>query len=525
VSKKVATRSGDQKTGTLMKRIVANSNISLNSAEYKVAMDRYRENMSDILKKFSKNNIPVFFSEVVSNINDIKPFGSEAINESESADSVFEKAQLEEKKGEFEKAKELYTLAKDLDVVRFRASEEVNQIINELAAEYKAVKVPMQSVFQNNSPHNLIGNNLMTEHVHPNIDGAFLMADAFFKAIIKNEIIGQVDTHKLYSNEYYKINWGYTSLDSLVCKHRVESLKGFWPFKREGEEEYFYIDIYQPKSFLDSVALSVVKNSDLSLSELRLDLAEKYEKSGQIKEAYHEYEALLCTNPYLAINYRDAANCLLILMDLPKALRYYQKSLEYEDEFFANFRIGEIYLLMGNYEEAISIFRKTFDLAPDDKKVNILTKTYIAYKYSNKEEEAKAVEAELRRVNKKLNLNLPEKNYFFDRYIPFQTVNEVKKAKELVNQNKLDEALELLEHSLNIYDSHIANRLIGDIYFQKSEIDKALEYYNKVYNYFRFDPKFLNQLVLIYRIKGDNENVKKYMNQLQKNAIVTYYLL
>ena len=49
--------------------MVADKDILLNSEEYKIAMERYRQNMDEILAKIHKKNVPVFLSEVVSNIN------------------------------------------------------------------------------------------------------------------------------------------------------------------------------------------------------------------------------------------------------------------------------------------------------------------------------------------------------------------------------------------------------------------------------------------------------------------------
>src|SRR5690606_14828719 len=76
ISQKIASGKNNEVHGTLMKRMVADKDILLNSEEYKIAMERYRQNMSDILKKFQNKNVPVFFSEMVSNVNGLEPFNS-----------------------------------------------------------------------------------------------------------------------------------------------------------------------------------------------------------------------------------------------------------------------------------------------------------------------------------------------------------------------------------------------------------------------------------------------------------------
>ena len=514
ISQKIASGKNDEVHGTLMKRMVADKDILLNSEEYKIAMERYRQNMTDILEKFKNKNVPVFFSEMVSNVNGLEPFNSVAAEGLEPAIEVYKKAQKAEENGDFANALELYYKAKDLDCIRFRASEEVNSIINELADKYKTYKVPMLSWFQSNSPNKLIGNNVMTEHVHPNINGIFLMAQVFFNEIKKSKVIGESNVSDI-STEYYKRNWGYTELDSLIAYHRIQLLKGFWPFTNDETMGVNYKTKYRPKSYTDSLAFTAMKNADLSLDEVRLDLARKYEKAGQIEKAYKEYEALVRTNPYLSVNYRDAANCLLQLSDLPLALQYFRKSLEYEESFFANYRTGEIYLLMGDYNSAISSFEKSFSLAPDDKKVNVLAKSYTAFVYANKTDKAKAAAAELKRVNASQSLRIPLKTYVYEKYIPFQTRPQIEQAKQLIQENKTDEALILLESSLNIYDSHIATRMIGEIYFSRNDFDKALFWFNKVYNQFKFDARFLDNFASIYISKKDMSSARKYFEEIK----------
>lgn len=516
VSAKISTGNSEEVHGTLMKRMAGNKGILLGSDEYSVAMESYRQNMSDILKKAGKKKVPVFLSELVCNINGMEPFASKITDKLEGANDVYKKAVTAEKSGDFDSAFNLYYRAKDLDCIRFRASEDVNKIIHELAEEYKVFQVPMLSVFQENSPNRLIGNNLMTEHVHPNIHGNFLMAGAFFREIVRSGILGEKNLSSLISLEYYRKNWGYTELDSLLAHHRVELLKGFWPFTDDESKGINYRNSYRPKSFSDSVAFHVMRDSKLSLDEVRLGLARNYENNGQVEKAYREYEALLRTNPYLAINYRDAANCLVQLADLPLALKYFKKSLEMEESFFAQYRIGEIYFQMGDYKNAVTEFEKAFKLAPDDKKVNVLARSYAAFVYSGKTEQAKAVAAELGRINARQFLRLPPKSYTFSQYIPFQTREQVLQAKQLMTENKPDEALQLLETSLLVYDSHVAQRLMGEILQKKGNYQEAVACFNRVYNFFRFDPDFLHNLVLVSFALNDKTNALKYIDELKQ---------
>ena len=514
----VFAKGGNEVHGTLMKRMVANADILYKSDDYQLAMKCYRQNMDKILTKFEQKGIPVFLSDLVSNVKDIEPFNSVEGDSLPLAIDIYKDAEKAESEQDFEKAGQLYYYAKDLDCIRFRASEEVNEIIDELAERDNVIKVPILKQFKENSENGLIGYNFMTEHLHPNIDGAFLMSQAFLDKIVDSGIIGQSNESESYSLEYYKRNWGYTILDSLIAVHRVNNLKGFWPFVKDAGKEMNYLQTYQPKNQLDSIVISVLKNPNQILGLARLDLAQSYKKQGKMELAYKEYEALLRTNPYVAINYTDAANCLILLGDLPLALEYFKKSLEYETSFLAYYRIGEIYLAKSDFENAIRYFRQAFDIASNENKVNALGRMYIAYVYSNKNDEAKAVADELRRVNAESLLNIKPKSYTYSQYIPFQTKSQVVRAKEMANEKQFDEAIELLKRSLQIYNSHIAIRFLGELYFEQNDFDNALNYFEKVAGEFEFDPVFLYRLALIYSKKNDFVHAKKYMQELKEIA-------
>lgn len=513
---KAIAKSGDDVHGTLMKRMVGNKDIAYGSKAYKTGIERYRQNMDALLKKAATKKVPVFYSEVVSNVSGMEPFNSVTEGGIEKASDVFKKAKQAESEGNFGKASELFFRAKDLDCIRFRASEDINVVINELAAKYNAYKIPMLSVFKNHSENGLIGNNLMTEHLHPNIEGNFLMADAFFQEFVKSGLAGEPVVNAIPSMEYQKINWGYTALDSLLGHHRVQQLKGFWPFVTDPSKEYNYRNLYRPKSFIDSLALSKIRNPDLSVTEIRLNLANRYEKSGQLEKAYKEYEALLRMNPYLAVNYRDAANCLLQLGDLPLAYKYFKKSLEFEPSFFATFRMAEILFLKGDYENALAEFEKAFKIAPDDKKVNVLAKSYLAFVFAGKPEQARAVAEELKKAGAERFLTVPEKKYVYTQYVPFQTKPQVEQARQLISVGKNAEAIQLLENSLQIYLSPIAKRLLAETYLQVGDLKKAGAFFVEVDSEFQFDPAFQHELVKLHLAKGEKQAALDNYNEILK---------
>ncbi|MFO7668516.1 MAG: hypothetical protein R6W31_02570 [Bacteroidales bacterium] len=482
----------DRVHGTLMKRIVADQSISLGSEPYHLAMKRYRQNMEFLISTFSKRDVPVFLSQVVSNVKDVKPLSALSTGTENDALRTYNRATNAYRQGNYEEAGNLYYEAKELDGVRFRASEEVNRIIHDLAGEYPVTEIPMIGYFQENSPHGIIGNTLLTEHVHPNITGNFIMADAFYNEMIKSELLEGFDEKSVHSSAYHQLNWGYTVLDTLRAYHLITNLKKQWPFVPADAEIQDYRATYRPVSEADSIAFRTVADQTISLADLRLELARKYEAHGDHVKAFGEFNALLYTNPYLAVNYRDAATSLIWLGDLPLSLTYFKESLSIEPSFYAHYRLGEIYLIKGDYSSARNSFESAFLLASDDdEKIKTLGKIYIAAVYGGQEKSARAVANQLQKYDAARYLKIPPRTYTYLNYIPFKTKGQVDTALHLMAENRMEEALGILERSLDIYDSHVARRFIGEICLQQGKKQEAKYQFDRVYEEFRFDPDFI----------------------------------
>ena len=93
----------------------------------------------------------------------------------------------------------------------------------EVAAEFNAPVVPMKSYFEAASPHGLIGYNLMLEHLHPNVDGQFIMSQAFFDTLHQHGMIApQWNEALIKPATYYREHWPVTELDSTCCNFQVQ---------------------------------------------------------------------------------------------------------------------------------------------------------------------------------------------------------------------------------------------------------------------------------------------------------------
>ena len=107
-----------------------------------------------------------------------------------AARTAYHAAQDAEAIPDYKAARGGYAWARDLDPLRFRAPSVFNDSIRELARAHGAALVDVHQAFVDASQHGLIGHNLVLEHVHPNLDGYYLLADAFFDAMVARGVPG-----------------------------------------------------------------------------------------------------------------------------------------------------------------------------------------------------------------------------------------------------------------------------------------------------------------------------------------------
>ncbi len=505
-----------KKRGTLMTRIVKNADIVYGSNEYNAGLNHYQANMSAILQKASKNKVPVFISTLVSNIRDIKPFGSIKSGQEESADEIYTKARQHFDKGEFIPAKELYTRARDLDCVRFRASSDINNSIEELAAKYHCYLVPMVQAFEKKSPDSIVGNNLFTEHVHPNISGYFLMADVFYTSITESKLIAN-ETNKFTtrSETSFQNSYGYTDLDSLQGYHMIENLKYHWPFRDETTTYLDYRLIYKPVDLIDSIAFSHLVNKNSIPVVSHQNLAKKFIERNEPIKAYREYKAIVQIAPSTPKFLREAASYFITAGDLPLALKYFEQSLEYEQSYFAGFRAGEICMIQNDFSHASKLFTKAFDFADNETKPKILNKLYQCYIYSGRQTEARQVYEIINQYSPGLRVMVPPKTYSFSNYLPIDIKDQVEKAREYLKDKMTKHALELLIAALEINDSPVVNRMIGNIYYEMQDFNNAVFFMEKAFPWFKFEPLFLDEIIRINMAGKNFFRAKNCLEQLK----------
>jgi tetratricopeptide (TPR) repeat protein len=232
----------------------------------------------------------VLIGSLASNLRDQPPFAADANAGPGSADSAYKDARAALDRGDTAAAKTQFLRARDLDVVRFRAPSEFNQIIRRVAARTGAIYVPVAETFAGVSPGGIPGSNLFLEHVHPTRAGQALIGRIFFESLLRAGALGEAaDTTRLRPwAEYYR-GTDLTPFDERVAFHVTRTLTTRWPFVPVAQQ-IDYRGTYHPVDLLDSLAFAVSRGARWEVAKVQL--AGDYERRKQFDSAAAEYTGL-----------------------------------------------------------------------------------------------------------------------------------------------------------------------------------------------------------------------------------------
>jgi len=206
----------------------------------------------------------------------------------------------------------------------------------------------------------------MTDHLHPNLDGYFLMADAFFETLRKNRFIETVwDDNRIRPSEWYQKDWGFTRLDTVRAELNIRYLKGSWPFHPKNLPNRS-LDYLTLSDAVDSISFRMLVGKDVGFEAGHLWLAKYYIKSGQYSPAFDEYKALVHTIPYERDFYEGLVGMAAKLGDYPRALPVLERGRGFRETAFIDKWIGQILLLEERIPEAVSYLEKARAGLPRD---------------------------------------------------------------------------------------------------------------------------------------------------------------
>jgi tetratricopeptide (TPR) repeat protein len=287
VRRRGAAPVGDLEAASLMEILARGRQVPLDGPMYHRGLRQFETNLESLVGVFVRNGIPVLVGSIASNLRDQPPFAAEANSSAGGAAAAFDNARAMLARGDTAAARALFARARDLDVIRFRAPTQFNDVIRRVAARPGVTYVPVAERFAARSPGGIEGSELFLEHVHPNRAGYALIGRAFFEAMLAAGVLGaSPDTSRLRDWDEYLRRTAISPFDERVAMHLVRTLTSRWPFVPVARQTD-YRATYVPPDLLDSLAFAVSRGARWETA--KLELAADYERRQLFDSAAAEY--------------------------------------------------------------------------------------------------------------------------------------------------------------------------------------------------------------------------------------------
>ncbi|MBN1466643.1 tetratricopeptide repeat protein [candidate division KSB1 bacterium] len=408
-----------QNAETLMGQMAGNIEIRLDSQIFRQTERYFKENIGDLVDLTKRRGVPVMLCSLVDNQRDFPPFASlhaEALSEQDTtlwrshvreavalqdagefaaalasyaralaldstfADVHYQMAVCYDAIGDEVAARSHYRLARDHDVIRFRAPSCFNRHLQDLARQYDVPYVDAQSEFARESRSGVIGADLIHEHVHPNQRGYFLIAKAIARSMYEHGLMdGTWQWVNDKSDSAYMAMSHLTPLDYEVVNYKIFILTSHWPFPAGEQSHYERVG----NARTEQMARALVDRGEGHLVQYHLDYGDEFLQLNQFEPAEAEYLAAHAIQPlpetfnrlgrlYLRqteIAYRDMKDYDMASTAYAKGVALLAEGLErWPDDIGLNFNLGLLHFMRTDRNgEALARFLKVLELQPGHK--------------------------------------------------------------------------------------------------------------------------------------------------------------
>ena len=391
-------------SGGLMERLAGNRSIPHGSALFHMASDVFEANIQDVIDFGRAYGAPVMIGTLVSNIRDQEPFvdvyqqpeleaqwrarfrqaetffsdddlgaALSAVDDCIEFDALpasqyFLKGKILEASGNMLQAYAAYDEAKEMDGLRFRASEDINQRIEKLSEQENVTLVAVKDAFEANSDGRIPGESLFLEHLHPNLDGYALIAKTFAQAIVDDRIIGEPSVASV-SDDVWLSKTGVTEIDLEVARLEIDSLTSSWPFTDQmpvSTSEYLASQQQALNtSRIQQLAIRLFQ-AEINWEDAHREAAEHYQQRQEWDKATQEYRALIHQMPMNDSPYHFLAKMLFEQDMYEEALDVYLDLAEISPGGDTDKMIGLIYIQQGNATQGIRYLEASLTVDPGD---------------------------------------------------------------------------------------------------------------------------------------------------------------
>jgi len=376
--------------GTMMAQMAQDKLIEFNSDIYQQGIGQYEGNFRDILGMCKDAGVPVIASTLSSNLKDQKPFVSIGDSDNPSADYIFDIANEELYRNNIDSAKALFIYAKDLDALRFRAPEEINKIIIQLCEEYDFALIRSDSQLNAQSPDEIVGDNMMTDHLHPNVRGYQLIGNLFFNSMKSNGNLPTnqpSDLSEQMADSLVYAYYNFTPFDSTVADFRIKILKNDWPYINP-KNQIPRNKLIRLNNLIDSVSADVI-DGRISREQGRLKIASNYLGEKEYNKYATEMAALIEEFPFLYKYYNSTARELIAVSNFSRAYYFLKRGFNQHPDAFNSKWLGIMDLSHGFVDDAINYLETSLKYDKKDAQVYF----NITGAYAQKKEFIKALDS------------------------------------------------------------------------------------------------------------------------------------
>lgn len=273
---------------TLMAKVIKESNIELEGELYEGGVKQFEENIGDVIDLFIDEEIPVYIGTIASNLKDQSPLG-----DNEDALLKYNEGKNFYEAGDSLSALMSFKKAKELDGIRFRGPEAINEILFEFSEKEGIYIVDTQNKLRDSSTSGIEDGTMFTDHLHPNATGHSLMADLFFESFLEIKEI-----QDSYSPNSFSIPAQVSKFEQTHSNTSISRLLVGYPFKKGltieqelAEFQKIYAG-YLSESYIDSVAAGAARTNRLVPLALTDVVNEAKEEQDSLAVISHYYELL-----------------------------------------------------------------------------------------------------------------------------------------------------------------------------------------------------------------------------------------
>lgn len=283
--------------------------------------------------------------------------------------------------GEYEKARLRYVKARELDTLRFRADNRINEAIRKVAGSKVDEGVYLADTagfLEQNSPHNTTGEELFYEHVHLNFKGTYLLAEAIYDQLRK--IVPQKASQRpLLSEAECAERLAYTGWDRHEAAVRI--LDGFIRKPPFTNQLYHQDQVKQMEQNIESLKVHLTPEAlETAAAEYRRAIAGapedwvlhwKYGKllAEDLKEypaAAEQYRLVQRLVPHSHQGHTAMGAVYRGMGDLDSAIAQYQEAIRIKPTCIeAHYYLAWAYMKQNKMDLAKEYFSRTIQLQPD----------------------------------------------------------------------------------------------------------------------------------------------------------------